>query len=303
MKYIWKEEKRGIELSNNSCQPQKNVKLLAELTNNIIITTSTFKRDNNNMGLSGNTGQPLLTLKNMVDFTAALQNKKKQSIIYFLIENDVCYQSGLRKVFPFFKNRGTVEHYLMALQSEGIIEEVPRENYAKVEEIKILNAHRRAFRIPDHHFDKKIIFYRLTPLAKEYYKRLKWDDILDENSKRIVNNYKKIIAEKKHKDVERKYRHQTIENNCETRANNFVSKLQEKFVETMGSEWEKYKEKWFELRGKIKQIYIAKMKNQDWEALAQKYPVAVRKLIIYCIEHEHISKEVFLEAVEDGEND
>ena len=282
------------KLTNNHRQPSNIILLLSKLTNTTILSTITQKIEKEKNELSENISQPNLSLKNVIDFLKVLVDEKKSAIVYFLIENDVCYQNGLRKVFPLLlKNKLTIENCLTSLRGAGIIEEVPKEDYKKEEEIKSLSYHKKVFGLSDYHFNK-VVFYRLTPPAKEYFSRIDWDKILSKKTIQEVQHYKKLLASRTHSNISNTtqnnklqtspQKENSIYDEYEMLVREFINKLHQKFIQIMGEEYEKYRRWWYDMRQKIKIVYTAKLKGNEWKKLARaKFPNQ-SEFIINCIE-------------------
>lgn len=311
-----KEQKQG--LTNDSCQLYDTILLLTKLTNNIITTTTSFTNDGEENELSIALGQLTERFENSIETVQqlldVLTDEKQRAIVYFLVQNDVCYQSGLKKIFPFLGYKQNIKHLLEKLQSAGIVETIPREEYRQEKELTVLERHRRAFRIPQYHFYHKIVWYRLTLLGKTFFSRIAWESIIPKKMTEVVDQYKQKIAQSTHREVERRQQHESAiksdtvkrseqEQEIYSQADAFGEKLQTELREQLRKdEYIHHRKQIEKFMGIVKLLYRDKLRENEWDTDLSRFneyvpPEALKE----CIEKE--SAEPLISFIKNKEGD
>ena len=282
-------------------------KLVRQCQNNYIIeltlTTHYAEIDNknNNMNiksLSNKNGlsnfSRLSTLSRELErigkLLLALSHPKRRNIIYLGIKAGFFYLNGIKKILGY--------HYLT---TQRILQDLTNYEIIRLlsdEEKQQLAGHIRKWNMREIDFEKAD-FYIIEPSLTDFLKNLPWEEILDEKwAKERVDNWAKGLR-KPHKIEERKIEIMK-ESEAEPKAQLFISKIQGEFIQLVGDKWEKYRERWFEIRQKLKQLYKVKINGKNWKKLAQELDGS--DFFISCIENEAIDWKLLKPLLNKKEN-
>jgi len=271
--------------------------LVRQCKNNIIIKISLSNRyipidnENNNFilhdSLSTRGRQSLPSLirecKFIINLFNALLNEKTRNILYLGAKAGFFHLNGIKKLVGYRNN--TISNKISYLVNSEIIRLLTDEEKQK------LAKYMRVLKMRECDFDKAD-FYVICEDVKDFLEKFPWDEIMESRwIKRRIDNWRKELIKTKHSNLKKRIKKQQeeIENKYETEANKFSSRLNRKIMEILGEDYEECREEWFKLRTKIKQIYIAKLMNRDWEKLLENSPNTEKDFIEYCLQNEDVS--------------
>jgi hypothetical protein len=185
------------ESTNSIGESYNNIIIKLESSSTVIgeLTTTLYNISNKNNELTNALGELKPTF--IFDWIEAFNRENYSEIIYFLVENDACYLSGLDKILsvPY----ESIRHILRKLIDLKIVE--PIFQAGKEKEIRVLRAHKRAFNLSDYHF-QKITFYKLTDWGRAFFSGLPWDILIDKRTREKIKRYKNQLHQS-HKEVEK----------------------------------------------------------------------------------------------------
>ena len=191
------------ELCSKSTQPINKIKqILKSYSNSITCLTTTIYSISD---AGGELCNELTQLDSFfwIEWTNLLKYENYVEIIYFLLQNEVCYANGLCKIFSVdLRNAKTRLSHLEIL---GIVEVVPKEEYRNT----AIFSQKKYFGLYDYHFNKAV-FYRLTKLAKAFFREVSYENVLNAGYIERVNNFRSLL-QKTHKIVEEEIRTLEIE--------------------------------------------------------------------------------------------
>ena len=291
-----KNDDENVEtLSKLVRQCQNNYIIELALTNNyaVIDNENNISTDVNllsNNGRLSNFGR-LSTLSRECEkigkLLLALSHPQKRNILYLGIKAGFFYLNGIKKLLGY--------HYLT---TQRILQDLTNHEIIRLlsdEEKQQLAGHIRKWNMREIDFERAD-FYIIEPSIRNFLENLPWDEFLDEKwAKDQIDRWVKELR-KPHRIEERKVEI-LRESETEQKVRIFISKIQEKFIQLAGDKYEKHREKWFEIRQKLKQLYAAKINGKNWKYLAKNLNGS--DFFISCIENEAIDWEL-LEPLLDG---